>query len=69
LYRAVAGDYEIKLQQLRERQKEIEKFVKSLEDFDILWDNATFEEKKHFLRTIIKEIRAGNGKIEIDFRF
>jgi len=68
-YRAVAGDYETKLQQLKERQREIEKFVKSLEDFDTLWDNATFEEKKHFLRTIIKEIRAGNGKIEIDFRF
>jgi site-specific DNA recombinase len=69
LYRTVAGDYETKLQQLRERQKEIEKFIESLQDFDTLWDNATFEEKKHFLRTIIKEIRAGNGKIEIDFRF
>ncbi len=69
MYRAVAGDYEIKLQELKEKQEKIEKFVKSLEDFDTLWDNATFEEKKHFLRSIIKEIRAGNGKIEIDFRF
>jgi site-specific DNA recombinase len=68
-YRTVAGDYETKLQQLKERKQEIEKFIKSLEDFDTLWDNATFEEKKHFLRTIIKEIRVGNGKIEIDFRF
>lgn len=69
MYRAVAGDYEIKLQQLQERQQELEKFTKTLEDFDTLWDNSAFDEKKHFFRTIIKEIRAGNGKIEIDFRF
>lgn len=68
-YRAVAGDYEIKLQQLTKRKQELEKFTKSLEDFNVLWDNAEFQEKKHFLRTILKEIRAGNGKIEIDFRF
>lgn len=68
-YHAVAGDYEIKLQQLNERKQELEKFTKSLEDFNVLWDNAEFQEKKHFLRTILKEIRAGNGKIEIDFRF
>jgi len=47
----------------------LEKFTKSLEDFDTLWDNANLEEKKHFLRSILKEVRAGNGKIEIDFRF
>lgn len=68
-YRVVAGDYENKLQQLSERQKELEKFTKSLEDFDTLWDNSLFEEKKHFLRMILKEVRAGNGNIEIDFRF
>lgn len=68
-YHAVTGDYEVKLQQLQERQGEIEKFVQSLEDFDTLWDNAELEEKKHFLRAVIKEIRAGNGKVEIDFRF
>lgn len=69
MYRAVTGDYDIKLQQLNEREQEISKFVQSLEDFDTLWDNATLEERKHFLRAIIKEIRAGNNKIEIDFRF
>lgn len=69
MYHMVAGDYQTKVQMLKERQQEIEKFVQSLEDFDTLWDNATLEEKKHFLRTIIKEIRAGNGKIEIDWRF
>lgn len=68
-YRVVAGDYQTKLQQLGERQHDIEKFVEKLEDFDILWDNAELEEKKHFLRAIIKEIRAGNGEVQIDFRF
>lgn len=68
-YHAVAGDYEIKLQQLNERKQELEKFTKSLEDFNTLWDNSEFLERKHFLRAILKEVRAGNGKIEIDFRF
>jgi DNA repair exonuclease SbcCD ATPase subunit len=68
-YHVVADDYQIKLQQLNERKQELEKFTKSLEDFNTLWDNAVLEEKKHFLRMIIKEIRVGNGKIEIDFRF
>jgi len=68
-YRAVTGDYEIKLQQFSERKEELEKFMISIEDFDTLWANAEFQERKHFLRTILKEVRAGNGKIEIDFRF
>jgi DNA repair exonuclease SbcCD ATPase subunit len=68
-YHTVSDEYQTKLQSLNERREELEKFTKSLEDFNILWDNAEFEEKKHFLRMILKEIRAGNGKIEIDFRF
>ena len=68
-YHVVADDYQNKLRLLTERRQELEKFTKSLEDFNILWDNAEFQEKKHFLRTIIREIRAGNGRIEIDFRF
>lgn len=68
-YRAVAGDYENKLRILNERKQELEKFTKSLDDFNTLWDSSEFEEKKHFLRSIIKEIRAGNGRIDIDFRF
>lgn len=67
-YRAVADDYQIQIQKLNERREELEKFTKSLEDFNTLWDNSEFQEKKHFLRTILKEVRAGNGKIEIDFR-
>jgi hypothetical protein len=68
-YRAVAGDYENKLRIMNERKQELEKFTKSLDDFNTLWDSSEFEEKKHFLRSIIKEIRAGNGRIDIDFRF
>lgn len=68
-YHAVTGEYDFKIQELNKRKEELEKFTKSLEDFDFLWDNALLEEKKHFLRSIIKEIRAGNGKVEIDFRF
>lgn len=68
-YRAVAGDYEAKLIEVGKRNQGLEKFVKDIENFDNLWDKAILEERKHFLRTIIKEVRAGNGKIEIDFRF
>ena len=68
-YRAVTGEHQVLLQQLQERQQELDKFLKNLQNFDTLWDNATLEEKKHFLRMIIREVRAGNGKVEIDFRF
>jgi site-specific DNA recombinase len=68
-YHTVSDEYQSKLQSLNERREELEKFTKSLEDFNILWGTAEFEEKKHFLRMMLKEIRAGNGKIEIDFRF
>ena len=69
MYRAVTAEYDFKLQQLNERKQELEKFTKSLEDFNNLWDNSNFDERKHFLREILKEVRAGNGKVEIDFRF
>ncbi len=68
-YHVVADDYQIKLQKVNERHHELEKFTKSLEDFNTLWDNSLFEEKKHFLRMMLKEVRAGNGNIDIDFRF
>lgn len=68
-YHEVSGRYQIQIQEVSERKQELEKFVKDLENFDTLWDNSLLEEKKHFLRQIVKEIRAGNGKIEIDFRF
>lgn len=68
-YHVVTDDYQFKVQQLNERRKELEKFTKSLDDFNTLWDSSELEERKHVLRMIVKEIRAGNGKIEIDFRF
>ncbi len=68
-YRTVTGESEIRLAEVKRRQNDIEKFVQSLEDFDKLWEEANFEEKKHFLKTIISEVRAGNDKVEIDFRF
>lgn len=69
MYREVTGDYEIQLQQLTERQQEILKYLKDVTDFNDLWDKSTFEERKHLLKNLIKEVRAGNGKVEIDFRF
>jgi site-specific DNA recombinase len=68
-YHVVTGGYQQQAQQLSQRQETLDKFIQKLENFDDLWENATLEEKKHFLRSIIKEVRAGNGKIEIDFRF
>lgn len=68
-YHEVTGEYKIKIEALNSRRSELEKFTKSLEDFDFLWDNAELDEKKYFLRSILKEVRAGNGKVEIDFRF
>lgn len=68
-YRVVTDEYKTKVDEINRRRKNLEKFTKSLEDFDTLWENSTLQEKKHVLRMIIKEVRAGNGKIEVDFRF
>lgn len=68
-YRMVADDYEIKLQKLNDGREQLEKFTRSLEDFEKLWAEAEFQEKKHFLRKILKEVKVGNGKVMIDFRF
>ncbi|MEI6316251.1 MAG: recombinase family protein [bacterium] len=45
------------------------KLVASLKDFDACWDKMELDEKKMILRSIIKEIRAGDNKVEIDFIF
>ena len=45
----------------------IQKLVSSLKDFDRAWKAMQLDEKKLILRSIIKEIRGGNGKVEIDF--
>lgn len=68
-YHVVTDDYQIKLQKLNEGREQLEKFTRSIEDFEKLWAESEFQEKKHFLRQVIKEVRAGNGKFLIDFRF
>ena len=45
------------------------KLVASLKDFDACWDKMELDERKMILRSIIKEIRAGDNKVEIDFIF
>lgn len=45
----------------------IQKLVASMRDFDTAWEAMELDERKMILRSIIKEIRAGEGKVEIDF--
>jgi len=47
----------------------IQKLLASLRDFDTLWNEMELDERKLILRSIIKEIRAGEGRTEIDFIF
>lgn len=47
----------------------IQKLVASLKDFDTLWNAMELDERKMILRSIIRQIRAGNGRTEIDFIF
>ena len=46
-----------------------QKIVHCLRDFDALWTAMALDERKLILRRIIKEIRAGNGSVEVDFIF
>jgi hypothetical protein len=43
------------------------KLVSSMHDFDNFWAALQIDEKKLIVRSIIKEIRAGEGTVEIDF--
>jgi site-specific DNA recombinase len=45
----------------------IQKLVASFKDFDTIWNAMQLDEKKMILRSIIREIRAGNDHVEIDF--
>ncbi len=45
------------------------KLIETIKDFDTCWDTIELDEKKMILRSIIKEIRAGDGRVEIDFIF
>ncbi len=55
------------LMQLDQNIEVLKKFAATLKDFDNLWGAMMLDEKKQILRTVIKQIRAGDGKIEIDF--
>jgi hypothetical protein len=68
-YHVVADDYQIKVQKVNERKQRLEKFFKSMDDFNKLWDEADFQERKHLLRSIFKEIKVGNGQIIPEWRF
>ena len=45
----------------------IQKLAASMKDFDTAWAAMEHDERKLILRSIIKEIRAGEGRVEIDF--
>ena len=51
----------------RTKASAIQKLVTSMKNFDTAWAAMELDEKKLIVRSIIKEIRAGNGKVEIDF--
>ena len=51
----------------RTKASSIQKLVTSMKNFDTAWAAMELDEKKLILRSIIKEIRAGQGKVEIDF--
>lgn len=53
--------------QVNQNADTLQKFAATLKNFDKLWPKLTLDEKKHILRTIIKQIRAGDGRVEIDF--
>jgi hypothetical protein len=43
------------------------KLVTSMHDFDNFWAALQIDEKKLIVRSIIREIRAGEGTVEVDF--
>jgi len=45
----------------------IAKLLDSFRDFDNLWGAMALDERKMILRSVVKEVRAGNDKVEIDF--
>jgi len=68
-YHVVTDDYQIKVQKVNERKQRLEKFFKNVDEFNRLWDESDFQERKHLLRSIYKEIKVGNGQIVPEWRF
>jgi len=50
-----------------QRSIAMQNLVASFKDFNAFWSKLELDEKKVILRSIIKEIRAGEGRVEIDF--
>ncbi|MEK9207203.1 MAG: recombinase family protein [Patescibacteria group bacterium] len=50
-----------------EKSSAIQKLIASFKNFDTIWGAMELDEQKMILRSIIKEIRAGGEKVEIDF--
>ncbi len=55
------------LHQLGQNMETLQRFAATLKDFDTMWPKLHLDEKKIILRTIIREVRAGNDRVEIDF--
>lgn len=53
--------------QLDQNSEMLKKYAATLRKFDVMWEKLTFDEQRLILRTIIKQIRAGEGRVEIDF--
>jgi site-specific DNA recombinase len=50
-----------------QRELSVQKLVSNIKGFDASWKAMELDEQKAILRSIIKEIRAGDGRIEVDF--
>ncbi len=50
-----------------QREVSVRKLVSNIKDFDNVWKGMKLDEQKTILRSIIKEIRAGDGHVEVDF--
>lgn len=50
-----------------QREVSVRKLVSNIKDFDNVWKSMKLDEQKAILRGIIKEIRAGDGHVEVDF--
>lgn len=65
--RARVDKYIVESSTAAQKMVAVRKLVSSLKDFDVCWGKMELDEKKMILRSIIKEIRAGDGRVEIDF--
>lgn len=50
-----------------QREVSVRKLMSSIKNFDASWEAMSLDERKTILRSIIKEIRAGDGRVEVDF--